>query len=176
MIDREREREREAETQAEREAGSMPGARRRIRSRVSIPGLQDHALGQRQALNRCTIQGSPRKTFYLEFISATLAPPILIPIFWLPRRMQLSCFSQFYPDLFPKVFLDPRDLSPLPLIKLSFFCWLSFSQVDCELLRNRDSTLLAFRNMGNVLSACQMKVCDLGYIGREKQTQHDKLQ
>ena len=29
----------------------------------SIPGLQDRALGQRQALNRCATQGSPRYTF-----------------------------------------------------------------------------------------------------------------
>lgn len=38
IYDRHREREREAEIQEEREAGSMPG-------------LQDHALGQREALN-----------------------------------------------------------------------------------------------------------------------------
>ena len=52
VTERERERETEAETQAEGEAGSMhrepnmgfdPG-----------PGLQDRALGQRQAPNRCT--------------------------------------------------------------------------------------------------------------------------
>ena len=30
----------------------------------SIPGLQDHALGQRQAPNRCATQGSP--TFTLK--------------------------------------------------------------------------------------------------------------
>ena len=36
----------EAETQAEGEAGSMQGAR----CGDSIPGLQDHALGQRQGL------------------------------------------------------------------------------------------------------------------------------
>ena len=48
MREREKEREREAETQAEGEAGSMQGARRGD----WIPGLQDDALGQRQALNR----------------------------------------------------------------------------------------------------------------------------
>ena len=48
-IERERQREREAETQAGGEAGSMQD---------SILGLQDHALGQRQALNRCATQGS----------------------------------------------------------------------------------------------------------------------
>ena len=38
---------------AEGEAGSVPGAR------CGIPGLQDHALGQRQAPNRWATQGSP---------------------------------------------------------------------------------------------------------------------
>ena len=52
--EREREREREAETQAEGEAGSM----HREPTWDSIPGLQDHALGQRQAPNRCATQGS----------------------------------------------------------------------------------------------------------------------
>ena len=48
------EREREAETQAEGEAGSMQGSP----TWDSIPDLQDRALGQRQALNRCATQGS----------------------------------------------------------------------------------------------------------------------
>ena len=48
------EREREAETQAEGEAGSM-----NQEPDVGFdPGLQDRALGQRQALNRCATQGS----------------------------------------------------------------------------------------------------------------------
>ena len=42
------EREREAETQAEGEAGSMQAGS----MQDSISGLQDHALGPRQALNR----------------------------------------------------------------------------------------------------------------------------
>ena len=42
------ERQREADTQAEGEAGSMQGAR----SGTRFPGLQDRALGQRQAPNR----------------------------------------------------------------------------------------------------------------------------
>ena len=50
---------REAETQAEGEAGSMP----RSLTRDSIPGLPDHALGQRQALNHCATQGSPNCPF-----------------------------------------------------------------------------------------------------------------
>ena len=33
-------------------------------TRDSIPGLQDHALGQRQALNRWAIQGSPDEYFF----------------------------------------------------------------------------------------------------------------
>ena len=41
----EREREREEETQVGGGAGSMQGARCGTRSRDSIPGLQDHALG-----------------------------------------------------------------------------------------------------------------------------------
>ena len=47
--EREREREKEAETQAEGEAGSM-----QMWSLMwdLIPGLQDHALGGRQTLNR----------------------------------------------------------------------------------------------------------------------------
>ena len=54
MIVIQREREREAETQAEGEAGSMHGSP----TWDSIPGLQDRALGQRQAPNRCATQGS----------------------------------------------------------------------------------------------------------------------
>ena len=33
----------------------------------SIPGLQDRALGQRQALNRCATQGSPLLIFKKDF-------------------------------------------------------------------------------------------------------------
>ena len=55
MIVTEREREREAETQAEGEAGSMHWEP----MWDSIPGLQDCALGQRQAPNRCATQESP---------------------------------------------------------------------------------------------------------------------
>ena len=48
--DRERQRHRQREKQAPR-TGSPTWD--------SIPGLQDHALGQRQARNRCATQGSP---------------------------------------------------------------------------------------------------------------------
>ena len=52
------------ERERERERGRDTG---RGRSRLhagsptwdSIPGLQDRALGQKQALNRCATQGSP---------------------------------------------------------------------------------------------------------------------
>ena len=60
--EREREREREAETQAEGEAGSMHREPRSL-TWDSIPGLQDRALGQRQAPNRCATQGSPSECF-----------------------------------------------------------------------------------------------------------------
>ena len=60
---REREREREAETQAEGEAGSCTGSP----TWDSIPGLQDRALGQRQAPNHCAIQGSPQSYFLMGY-------------------------------------------------------------------------------------------------------------
>ena len=53
------ERKRETETQAEGEAGSM-----HREPDVGIdPGLQDHALSQRQAPNRCATQGSQERYF-----------------------------------------------------------------------------------------------------------------
>ena len=57
MIVAEREREREREKQAPC-TGSPTWD--------SIPGLQDHALGQRQALNRCATQGSLSWVFKLR--------------------------------------------------------------------------------------------------------------
>ena len=62
MIGTQRERERQRHRQREKPApctGSWMWD--------SIPGLQDHALGQRQALNRCTTQGSPRIIFNAKF-------------------------------------------------------------------------------------------------------------
>ena len=64
--ERHREREREAETQGEGEAGS-------VQSTIwdSILGLQDHALGQRQALNLWATQGTPYfkllRNFHIAF-------------------------------------------------------------------------------------------------------------
>ena len=49
------ERERAAETQAEEKQAPCTGSP----MWDSIPGLQDRALGQRQAPNRCATQGSP---------------------------------------------------------------------------------------------------------------------
>uniref|UniRef100_A0A8C0LDS2 NIF system FeS cluster assembly NifU N-terminal domain-containing protein n=1 Tax=Canis lupus dingo TaxID=286419 RepID=A0A8C0LDS2_CANLU len=60
MIVTERERERQRHRQGEKQApctGSLTWD--------SIPGLQDRALGQRQALNRCTTQESPGLPFLL---------------------------------------------------------------------------------------------------------------
>ena len=57
MRERERERERQREKQAPCTGSLMWD---------SIPGLQDHALGQRQAPNRCATQGS----LYLLFLLA----------------------------------------------------------------------------------------------------------
>ena len=59
FYDSHREREREAETQAEGEAGSM----HREPDVGFDPGLQDRALGQRQAPNRCATQGSLKASF-----------------------------------------------------------------------------------------------------------------
>ena len=60
--------EREAETQAEGEAGSM-----HQEPDVGFdPGLQDHALSQRQAPNRCATQGSPKTCFYMHYISCKI--------------------------------------------------------------------------------------------------------
>ena len=60
-------------TERERERGRDTG---RGRSRLhagtptwdSIPGLQDRALGQRQAPNRCATQGSPFYCFLNQFL------------------------------------------------------------------------------------------------------------
>ena len=54
--------DREAETQAEGEAGSM----HREPDVGLDPGLQDRALGQRQAPNRCTTQGS--RPMFFQFV------------------------------------------------------------------------------------------------------------
>ena len=85
MRDTHTQREREAKTQAEGEAGSMHrepdvGFRCGIPMWDSIPGLQDRALGQRQALNRCATQGSQTFFFKIKFIGqpgwlSGLVPP-----------------------------------------------------------------------------------------------------
>ena len=62
MRDRERERKREAEAQRKSKlhAGSL--------MRDSILGLQDHALGWRQAPNRWATQGSPSFSFFKKYL------------------------------------------------------------------------------------------------------------
>ena len=62
-----RERERQAETQAEEGQAPCTGSP----MWDSIPGLQDCALGQRQAPNRCTTQGSlgPDHLEVIKFIA-----------------------------------------------------------------------------------------------------------
>lgn len=54
VTERERERKRQRHRQREKQAPCT-----RSPTWDSIPGLQDRALGQRQALNRCATQGSP---------------------------------------------------------------------------------------------------------------------
>ena len=67
MIVTQRERERQRHRQREKQApytGSLTWD--------SVPGLQDRALGQRQALNRCTTQGSRYDLFNIMKISFSL--------------------------------------------------------------------------------------------------------
>ena len=58
VTERERERERQRHRQREKQAPCTESP-----TWDSIPGLQDRALGQRQAPNRCTTQGSPKLIF-----------------------------------------------------------------------------------------------------------------
>ena len=58
VTDRERQRHRQREKQAPC-TGSLTWD--------SIPGLQDHALGQRQAPNCCATQGSPLSVLLMGF-------------------------------------------------------------------------------------------------------------
>ena len=71
--ERKRQRERGTETQAEGEAGSM---HREPETWDSIPGLQDCALGQRQALNCCTTQGSLEGDFKKFLKNYPFLPPL----------------------------------------------------------------------------------------------------
>ena len=54
IVTPQRERERQRHRQREKQAPCTGSP-----TWDSIPGLQDHALGQRQALNCCATQGSP---------------------------------------------------------------------------------------------------------------------
>ena len=64
MIVTERERERQRHRQREKQAPCTGSP-----MWDSIPGLQDRALGQRQALNRCATQGSLFFVLIWEFIA-----------------------------------------------------------------------------------------------------------
>ena len=88
MIVTERERERERERQRHRQREKQAPC---TGSRMwdSILGLQDHALGQRQALNRCSTQGS----LHLSVLSTTThTKPITVPIQCLTNSWCLSLF------------------------------------------------------------------------------------
>ena len=61
VTQRERERERQRHRQREKQAPCTGSP-----MWDSIPGLQDRALGQRQALNRCTTQGSQNLYFCMR--------------------------------------------------------------------------------------------------------------
>ena len=63
MIVTERERERQKHRQRERQAPCTGSP-----TWDSIPGLQDRALGQRQAPNRCATQGPPNYTILLALL------------------------------------------------------------------------------------------------------------
>ena len=62
MIVTQRERERQRHRQREKQAPLHTGSP----TWDSIPGLQDRALGQRQALNRCATQGSLK--IFLKYV------------------------------------------------------------------------------------------------------------
>ena len=66
---RERERERQRHRQREKQAPCTGSP-----TWDSIPGLQDHALGQRQAPNRCTTQGSPECYCFNKWLSSQNLP------------------------------------------------------------------------------------------------------
>ena len=80
MIVTERERERQRHRQREKQAPCTGSP-----TWDSIPGLQDRALGQRHALNRCATQGSPEIT-YLDYNSKPLRVYIILQVtfycFW----------------------------------------------------------------------------------------------
>ena len=97
------EREREAETQAEGEAGSM-----HQEPDVGLdPGLQDHALGQRQAPNRCATQGS-RSLKFLSKVSGSL---------WLQLDLSVTQLAQADP-LSPNTQQGSSTSSLLPSARL----------------------------------------------------------
>ena len=106
IYDSHRERERGRYTGRGRSRLHALGARRGIRSRVSrivpwaeggakplspmwdlIPGLQGRTLGQRQALNHCATQGSPKMLIQKDLCnSMVIATLLIIAKTWKPRE------------------------------------------------------------------------------------------
>ena len=94
--ERERERERGRDTGRER-------SRLHARSPMwdSIPGLQDHALGQRQALNLWATQGSPQQLqFYHEIVASQshLQAPLLILVLLLSYQSAVISSTEVSPQ------------------------------------------------------------------------------
>ena len=71
VIQRERERERQRHRQREKQAPCTGSP-----TWDSIPGLQDHALGQRQALNRCATQRSLKDLLLSQTQTVHIGPPV----------------------------------------------------------------------------------------------------
>ena len=74
MIVTQRERERQRHRQREKQAPCSGSP-----TWDSILGLQDRALGQRQALNRCATQGSQFFEFLIHFSLGLLSESYLLP-------------------------------------------------------------------------------------------------
>ena len=74
MIVTERERERQRHRQREKQAPCTGSP-----TWDSIPGLQDHALGQRQAPHRCATQGSRHCVFFIHSFSKCILSTCSVP-------------------------------------------------------------------------------------------------
>ena len=84
VTQRKREREREAETRQREKQPPCTGSP----TWDSIPGLQDRALGQRQALNCCATQGSRRLWFYQTISRFSL----ILTVEWIPAVAKVLPF------------------------------------------------------------------------------------
>ena len=85
VTEREREREKQRHRQREKQAPCTGSP-----TWDSIPGLQDRALGQRQALNRCATQGSLARRF-LKLVGGMNNAIVLI----FKSRESLECSTIF---------------------------------------------------------------------------------